>query len=125
MSAGDSLTAAAAPMRLSRLRDAGASLLVVVAIAAAMEIASRFVPDYIMPSPAAVAKATWKILSEDGLHIAATLGRLLLAMIFSMTLGVLIGLVMGISAAIRPFLRALVIIDTGIPALSWILLAVF
>jgi NitT/TauT family transport system permease protein len=39
--------------------------------------------------------------------------------------GVLLGLVMGVSPLLRPFIRSLVIIDTGIPALSWILLAVF
>lgn len=106
-------------------RDAGAMAVVVLAILIAMEIASRYVPDYIMPSPQAVALAGWKILTQDTFHVVVTLGRLLLAMLFSMVAGVLIGMMMGIFRTVRPFLRALVVIDTGIPALSWILLAVF
>jgi NitT/TauT family transport system permease protein len=106
-------------------RDAGAMVVVVTVILIAMEITSRYVADYIMPSPVVVAKAGWKILTQDSFHMFATLGRLLLAMLFSMVVGVLLGLIMGISQIARPFLRALVVIDTGIPALSWILLAVF
>ena len=111
--------------RITAWSDMGATTIVVIAILVTMHIVSGFVPDYIMPSPAAVAKAGWKILTQDTIHVIATLGRLLLAMLFSMVAGVLIGLIMGISATVRPFLRALVVIDTGIPALSWILLAVF
>lgn len=105
--------------------DTGATLIVVVLLLIAMEIVSRYVPDYIMPSPAAVAKAIWKLATADYWHVLVTLGRLLAAMAFSMIVGVLLGLVMGVMPRIRPFVRALVVIDTGIPALSWILLAVF
>lgn len=111
--------------RLAAWSDVGATAIVVIAILVTMHIVSGFVPDYIMPSPAAVAKAGWKILTQDTFHVIATLGRLMLAILFSMIAGVLIGLIMGVSATARPFLRALVVIDTGIPALSWILLAVF
>jgi NitT/TauT family transport system permease protein len=111
--------------RLAAMGDIGAMSIVVIAILITMHVVSGFVPDYIMPSPAAVAKAGWKILTGDMLHVMATVGRLMLALLFPMIAGVLIGLIMGVSASIRPFLRALVVIDTGIPALSWILLAVF
>ncbi|MDQ8729225.1 ABC transporter permease subunit [Bradyrhizobium sp. LHD-71] len=111
--------------RVAAVGDVGAMTIVVIIILATMHVVSGFVPDYIMPSPVAVAKAGWKILTNDMLHVMATVGRLLLALLFSMIAGVLIGLVMGVSTTVRPFLRALVVIDTGIPALSWILLAVF
>ncbi|MDF0520205.1 ABC transporter permease subunit [Bradyrhizobium yuanmingense] len=111
--------------RPAAMNDIGAMVVVVIAILVTMHVVSSYVPDYIMPSPVAVAKAGWKIVTQDMLHVAATVGRLLLALLFSLIAGVLIGLVMGISAGLRPFLRALIVIDTGIPALSWILLAVF
>ena len=109
----------------SSLRDVTATIIVVVVLLLAMEIASRFVPDYIMPSPIAVAKAGWSLATTDITHVVVTLGRLAAAMVFAMVSGVLLGLLMGTSSSLRPYIRALVVIDTGIPALSWILLAVF
>jgi NitT/TauT family transport system permease protein len=111
--------------RLGNWHDTGAMIVVVALILLAMEIASRFVPDYIMPSPMAVFRAAWKLASTDYFHVLVTLGRLMLAMLFSMVAGIFLGLVMGTFSSVRPYIRSLVIIDTGIPALSWILLAVF
>ena len=105
--------------------DLGAMITVVVLILVGMEITSRFVPDYIMPSPVAVFEAVWRLAIANHSDILVTLGRLAAAMAVSMVVGILLGLVMGSSATARPFIRSLVIIDTGIPALSWILLAVF
>lgn len=107
------------------VRETAATVAVVLMLLAAMEIASRYVPDYIMPSPVAVWQAMRRLATTDLSHVVITLARLTAAMAFSMITGVLLGLVMGISPLLRPFIRALVIIDTGIPALSWILLAVF
>ncbi|MCC7066663.1 MAG: ABC transporter permease subunit [Planctomycetes bacterium] len=90
-----------------------------------MQIASGFVPDYILPSPVAIGQALVELLTKDLMHVAITLGRLALAIVFSMTVGVSVGLLMGTSKVFGPYLRALVIIDTGIPALSWMLVAVF
>lgn len=106
-------------------RDLQATLVVSILLLAAMEVASRFVPDYIMPSPVLIAQALKDLLTTDSMHVLITLGRLVLAIIFSMTVGVAIGLLMGVSDKVGPYLRALVIIDTGIPALSWMLVAVF
>ncbi|SDH55467.1 NitT/TauT family transport system permease protein [Variovorax sp. OV700] len=98
---------------------------VVVLICAAMEVASWYVPDYVMPSPQAIAKALGDLLTTDLLHVAITLGRLCVAILFSAIAGVAIGLLMGTSKRVGPYLKALVVVDTGIPALSWMLLAVF
>lgn len=102
-----------------------ALVVVVSAIAVAMEIASRYVPDYIMPSPVAIGRALWTLMSTDSMHVLITLGRLCVAILISLVLGVLIGLLMGTSRKVGPYLKSLVIIDTGIPALSWMLVAVF
>ena len=100
-------------------------IVVVAALFAAMEIGSRFVPDYILPSPLVVLKSLVVALRTEQSHIWITLSRLAAAVTFSMVVGILLGLVLGTYARIRPYLRALIIIDTGIPALSWMLLAVF
>lgn len=111
--------------RNEKRQDVIATLVVVALILVAMEIASRFVPDYIMPSPLVVLKAARELFFSDLLHVGVTLVRLAIAVLFAMTAGVLLGLAMGVIPFIRPYLKALVVIDTGIPALSWMLIAVF
>lgn len=105
--------------------DLKALLVVVVVIFAAMQLASGFVPDYIMPSPTVILTSLGQLLTTDISHVAITLARLVVAIVFSMVVGVSIGLVMGTSKRFGPYLKALVVVDTGIPALSWMLLAVF
>ncbi len=106
-------------------REMIAMITVVAALFLAMEIASRFVPDYILPSPLVVLKSLVESLRTEQSHIWITMARLAVAVAFSMVVGILLGLIMGTYAGIRPYLRSLIIIDTGIPALSWMLLAVF
>jgi NitT/TauT family transport system permease protein len=106
-------------------RETIAMIVVVASLFAAMEVASRFVPDYIMPSPLVVLKSLLESMRTEQSHIWITLARLAAAVAFSMVVGIVLGLMMGTYAAIRPYLRSLIIIDTGIPALSWMLIAVF
>jgi NitT/TauT family transport system permease protein len=106
-------------------RDMFATCVVVMALLAAMEITSRFVPDYIMPSPVAVWNAARQLFFSDPYHVAVTLMRLTVSVTIAMISGVLIGLAMGMFPSVRPYLKAIVVIDTGIPALSWMLIAVF
>ena len=107
------------------LRDIFATCVVVIVLLAAMEITSRFVPDYIMPSPLAVWNAAKELFFSDPYHVAVTLARLAVSITIAMVAGVFVGLAMGIFPRVRPFLKAIVVIDTGIPALSWMLIAVF
>lgn len=123
-----SAAAAARPGNTAPARDRSdlkALVVVVVLIGAAMQVASLYVPDYVMPSPTAIARALGELLSTDLLHVLITLGRLCVAILFSAAAGVAIGLLMGTSKKVGPYLKALVVVDTGIPALSWMLLAVF
>jgi NitT/TauT family transport system permease protein len=106
-------------------RDLFATCVVVVLILIAMEITSRYVPDYIMPSPVAVWNAARELFFTDPYHVAVTMVRLTIAVSVAMTVGVLLGLAMGMLPWLRPYLKAVVVIDTGIPALSWMLIAVF
>jgi len=115
----------AAPKNPEGRRDIFATCVVVVVLLVAMEITSRFVPDYIMPSPVAVWNAARELFFSDPYHVAVTLVRLAVSVTIAMISGVLVGLAMGMFPSVRPYLKAIVVIDTGIPALSWMLIAVF
>ena len=102
------------------------SLLIVVAcVLVVMEIVSRFVPPYIMPSPVVVCRSLAELMTNHYSDVLITLVRLAAAIAFSMIVGVLFGLVMGTFRKAGTYLRQLVILDTGIPALSWMLIAIF
>jgi len=116
---------AAARKNLEGHRDIFATCVVVVVLLVAMEITSRFVPDYIMPSPVTVWNAARELFFSDPYHVVVTLVRLAISVMIAMVAGVLIGLAMGMFPSVRPYLKAIVVIDTGIPALSWMLIAVF
>ena len=90
-----------------------------------MQIGSAFIPPYILPSPWMVAQSLFESLTTDYLQILITIIRLLISLLISIAVGTAIGIITGTIASVRPYLRALVIIDTGIPALSWMLMAVF
>ena len=114
-----------ASTRSWQLGDKGATVVVVVAIILAMQIGSAFIPPYILPSPWMVAQSLFESLTTDYLQILITIIRLLISLLISIAVGTAIGIITGTIASVRPYLRALVIIDTGIPALSWMLMAVF
>ena len=108
-----------------QIGDNWATAVVVLAIVLLMQIGSYFVPPYILPSPISVLGSLLVSLTTDYLQILITLLRLLVSLALSITIGTALGIIMGTIASVRPYLRALVIIDTGIPALSWMLVAVF
>jgi ABC-type nitrate/sulfonate/bicarbonate transport system permease component len=107
------------------LADRVATVIVGAAIVLALQIASMFAPAYIAPAPAAIFERMWASLTVDPIQIGVTLARLAAALAFALIVGTAIGVVIGTIAWIRPYLRALVVIDTGISALSWMLLAAF
>jgi len=113
---------ARAPRQVS---DHVATAAVVAAIVVAMQIGSMFIPSYILPSPVAVLRSLGESLLTDYGQIFITLLRLVIALAVSIAVGTAIGIITGTIASVRPYLRALVVIDTGIPALSWMLMAVF
>lgn len=117
---------AATASRLSSWAGAAAPTIVVIAvILGAMEIASWFTPSYVMPSVLSIGGALVRLLTLDLHHVLTTLLRLAIAMTFAIAVGTALGCIMGMFRPIQPYLRSLVIIDAGIPALSWMLIAVF
>ncbi|WID99810.1 ABC transporter permease (plasmid) [Bosea vestrisii] len=111
--------------RLSANSDILATIVVVAVMVAAMQVASGYVPDYIMPSPMSILTAAHDIVFSDRMHVLVTIARLFAALGFALVVGVIIGVLMAMLPTVRPFLRAIIVIDTGIPALSWMLIAVF
>lgn len=110
---------------VGRTGDLGPTLVVVVLIIAAIQIGSMFLPPFVLPSPLVILSATSEILRHDLFHIAVTAVRLAVATCFALVVGVLLGVVMGVMPKVRPYLQSLIVIDTGIPALSWMLVAIF
>ena len=108
-----------------QVSDHVATVVVVAAIVLLMQIGSVFIPAYILPSPLSVLRSLAESLATDYGQILITLLRLIISLLISIAVGTAIGIITGTIASVRPFLRALVIIDTGIPALSWMLMAVF
>ncbi len=104
--------------------DAWATVVVAALLLVAMQVASMFVPDYLMPSPLAVLKAGAQLSKSELMHVVITLARLAAALVFAVVVGILFGVAMALFERARPYLRAVIVIDTGIPALSWMLLAV-
>jgi NitT/TauT family transport system permease protein len=106
-------------------RDVFANAAVIAILVIGMEIWSSFVPDYIMPPPEKTAETTVRVLSNDAIHILITAVRLTIAVAFALIVGSALGVAMGMMRRAEPFLKSVVVIDTGIPALSWMLFAVF
>ena len=96
-------------------RDLFASIVIIALIAFAMEAWSWVAPVYIMPSVVLTGDEILTILGEDYIHIVTTILRLLFAVAFSLVAGSLIGVVMGIVRPAEPFIKALVVIFTGVP----------
>ena len=90
-----------------------------------MQIGSAYIPAYILPSPISVVRSLYESLVTTYDQILITILRLIISLLVSIAAGTAIGIVTGTIASRRPYLRALVYIDTGIPALSWMLMAVF
>jgi NitT/TauT family transport system permease protein len=108
-----------------KLGERWATPITVFGLVVIVQIASMFAPPYILPSPLAILQTLYGVLTTELLDVSATLARLMIALLCSLVLGTLLGVIMGMVAPVRPYLRSLIVIDTGIPAVSWILVAVF
>jgi NitT/TauT family transport system permease protein len=106
-------------------RDLIANAVVIGLLVLGMELWSHNVPAYIMPAPVQSWHAIVEALGENYFDILLTLGRLLVSVAFALVVGSLMGAVMALVRPLQPFLKSVVIIDTGVPALSWMLFAVF
>ena len=106
-------------------RDLIANALVIAAIVISMETWSRFTEPYIMPPVGVSAGYMVYVLALDWGQIGITSARLVVCVLFGLVTGSLVGVVMGMIKPVQPFLRSIIVIVTGVPALSWMLFAVF
>ena len=106
-------------------RDLIASVVVIGAIVFGMEAWSWTAPVYIMPPPELTGIEILRILREDYIHIITTIARLIAAVAASLVVGSVLGAIMGMFRPVEPYLKSLIVIFTGVPALSWMLFAIF
>lgn len=106
-------------------RDLWANAVVIVLLILGMQVWSGYVPNYIMPAPLETAAAVGKVLTRDIGDIVITLLRLFYAVGFALVVGCLIGAAMAMIRPLQPYLKSVIVINTGIPALSWMLFAIF
>lgn len=113
------------PTPAGKFGERWATPITVLGLVAVIQVASMFAPPYIMPSPIAILRTLYEVLTTETFDVIATLLRLIIALACSLLIGTSLGVGMAMIASVRPYLRALIVIDTGIPAVSWILVAVF
>ena len=95
-------------------------------LALAWQIASYFFPPYLFPSvPAIVHKFVAILLSEESLaNAGATAGRIFAGLAAAFVLGVILAFVMGRSERSYRYVYPLLNFIQGIPALSWVVIAI-
>ncbi len=109
---------------LASHEDVIATTVVSVLVVAGMQVMSLFAPAYIMPPPRSILTAAVEVLGEDVGHIGITLARWAAGVLFSLLVGTALGVLMASVRRVAPYVRAALFIDTGVPALSWMLLAI-
>ncbi len=90
------------------------------------QIVSLFSPVYLFPGLQLIAQSFYEILrSLDMLvQLGWTFGRLIIAILASVIVGVPIGMFMGMSHRIDDYLRPLIKFIMGVPALNWVIIVI-
>ncbi|MGE0630007.1 MAG: ABC transporter permease [Hyphomicrobiaceae bacterium] len=122
--AGSSSAGAAKGSGILR-RELIANVTVILLLILGMEVWSWFTTPFVMPAPARTFAYVAEAVQNDYLHIGLTVGRLVVAVLASLVIGTIIGALMAVVKPLEPFLKSIVVIDTGVPALSWMLFAIF
>jgi NitT/TauT family transport system permease protein/taurine transport system permease protein len=98
----------------------------VLVAAWALATATGLVPALFLPSPAEVARTAWE-LGRDGslwINIAASLGRVLLGLVFSVPLAVGLGVVVGLNRRLAPVVEPVVSFFNALSGIAWLPLAI-
>jgi ABC-type nitrate/sulfonate/bicarbonate transport system permease component len=115
-------TADAAPRRGFRYEG----IVAFVGLAVAWQAASYFFPDYLFPPIPAIAARFFEIFASLGttLDALATAGRILAGLAGSFVLGGIIAVLMAKWPAFERYSLPLLNFNQGIPALSWVVIAI-
>ncbi len=83
---------------------------------------ARLIPDYLFPSPIQVGQRLWELADENYLwpSLRATFQRMGIGFGISATLGLLIGLLMGMSLVVNSCLKSLFLGLQTLPTAAWV-----
>lgn len=112
---------------LSRwLADWRYAALSVVVLLVLWQISSAYIPEYILPSIAQVLDKGRTLAADPKTYatILATLQRIVGGFVLSAVFGVVLGIAMGMSARLNAALSPTLKFVMGVPALTWVLLAI-
>ena len=109
--------------RLVRAMQAGASTLVILVL---WQLASLFFPPYLFPPVPDIVKRTLDILLSAPLlvEVLVTAARIFAGLLGAFLFGGLMALVIGRSPRIESYITPVLVFLQGIPALSWVVIAI-
>jgi NitT/TauT family transport system permease protein len=102
------------------------TLVAAVALLAVWQLASAYIPEYILPSiPKVLEKARTIAADASSFHtVLDTLQRIVGSFALSAVVGVWLGIAMGMSQRLTNYLTPALRLVMGVPALTWVLLAI-
>lgn len=112
--------------RLGRMKIKIEGVIALVGLAAVWQIASYFVPHFLFPPIPAIAVSFFKILASWNMTLdaLATAGRILFGLTGAFVLGSVLAVLMGRSDRFFRYTYPLLNFNQGIPALSWVVIAI-
>jgi NitT/TauT family transport system permease protein len=90
-----------------------------------LQLFSLVAPRFIMPSMPTIAASYIQLWLTQPAAIAATFLRIIVGLFLAFVVGVSLGMGMGLNDNIREYMETFIKFTTGIPGLSWVLLAIF
>jgi NitT/TauT family transport system permease protein len=85
-------------------------------------VSAQILPDYLLPSPGQVARRLWELATDNYLwpSLKATFQRMAIGYTIAASLGLLIGLIMGVSLVVNRCLRSLFLGLQTLPTAAWV-----
>lgn len=104
----------------------GAIPFAVILCAWALVAHARLVPSIFLPPPGDVVRIAWEMLRDGSLwvHIGASLGRVMLALVISVPVAVALGIFVGLQRWLAPVLEPLAAFFNALSGIAWLPLAV-
>jgi len=113
-------------IRNPRLRQAAQAAASTLVMLAAWQVASFFFPEYLFPPVQTIALRTFGIFSDPTLllEVLSTAARIFGGLFGAFILGALLAVVIGRSPFIESYFTPVLVFLQGIPALSWVVIAI-
>ena len=104
----------------------GAVPFAVILLAWALAARAHLAPPVFLPSPGDVAGTAWEMMKDGSLwiNIAASLGRMLLAIVVSVPVAVALGVVVGLQRRLASLLEPIASFFNALSGIAWLPLAV-